>query len=89
MQSTTTEMRECVGCKTTMSVNNFEKNKKGVMLKTCMHCKKNEQDMKKRHRECFVKTIENESGTGKKLKRNLTRSKYKRKRLTENPTRIR
>ena len=47
MQNTTTEMRECVGCKTTMSLDNFEKHKKGVMFKTFMHCRKNNQDMKK------------------------------------------
>ena len=40
----TTEMRECIGCKTTMVINKFEKNKKGIL---CMHSKKNGQDRTK------------------------------------------
>ena len=47
MQNTATEMRECVGCKTTMSLDDFEKNKKGVSFKTCMHCRRNHQGRKK------------------------------------------
>ena len=43
--NSTTEMRRCVGCKTPMSLDNFEKHKKGVMFKTCMQCRKNDQDM--------------------------------------------
>ena len=45
MQNTTTEMRECVGCKITTPLDNFDKHKKGVLFKTCMHCRKNDQDM--------------------------------------------
>ena len=47
MQNTTAEMRECAGCKTIMSLDNLEKNKKGVMFKTCMNFRKNDQGMTK------------------------------------------
>ena len=47
MQNTTTEMRECIGCKTTTPFENLEKKQKGVLFKTCMYCRKNDQDMKK------------------------------------------
>ena len=53
MQNTTTEMRECVGGKTTMSLDNFEKSRKGVMCKTCMHCRKNDQDITKIIRKMY------------------------------------
>ena len=53
MHNTTTEMRECVGCKTPMSLDNFEKHKKGVRFKTCMHCRKNDQDMTKIIRKMY------------------------------------
>ena len=53
MQNTATEMRECVGCKTAMSLDNFETHKKGVLFKTCMHCRRNDQDMTKMIRKMY------------------------------------
>ena len=73
MQNTTTEMRACVGCKTTITLNNLEK--KGVPLKTCTRRRKNDKDINKilqnMYREDNIKQIRDREN----LTENLTRNK--------------
>ena len=59
MQNTTTEMRECVGCKTTMSFEIFEKTKKECCLKPARIVERIIRTRRTYYRECIVKLIEN------------------------------
>ena len=80
MQNTTTKMRECVGCKTT-SLDNFEKHKKGVMFKTCMHRRRNDQDMTNTEGKCILMIMQNEIGREEKLMMKLIKKQLKKRLL--------
>ena len=58
-QNTTTEMRQCVGCKNSMSIDSFEKNKKGVLFKNCKDCRSIDKDMEKYYGGCIMKITKN------------------------------
>ena len=89
MQNAATEMRECVGCKTTVSLDNFEKNRKGVRFKTCMHCRNNDQGMKNIFQRMYRRDNRKQIREIRKTYDEANKEKIKRGRqLTENPTRI-